>query len=169
MKTMLLLAAFVAMPLVGSATNGRVAFDSATADSLSGTRKAPTSSAASFQGASQGTSPQATSAQGTQAKPHTIAVKFDYDFKLTPACTAKVKEKCVSGFAVYDISGGPTKAFKLMTVPVPDGASGMMKGITATTPPRVFAPGKHLISVTAVDPKGTESGRPAATIWVTIP
>lgn len=109
------------------------------------------------------------SEHGSKSDSHTVTVKFDYDFKHTPACSAKVREKCVSEFVVYDISVGPEKGTKLMTIPVPDGATGLVRGITATTPSRVFSPGRHLISVTAADPSGVESGRPAASIWVVIP
>src|SRR5579862_3293858 len=78
---------------------------------------------------------------------HAITIKFDYDFKKTPACTAKLTKKCVSEFNVYDISSGAQRRFKLLSIPAPNGATGEVQGITGTTPARVFESGKHLIAV----------------------
>jgi hypothetical protein len=99
---------------------------------------------------------------------HTITLKFNYDFKKTPACSEKVTKKCVSQFNVYDISGGQRR-YKLMSIPVPAGATGDVEGITAATPPRVFESGKHLIAVTAAQADGVESNGNVATVWVEIP
>ena len=37
---------------------------------------------------------------------HKITFTFDYDFRVTPACSREVKEKCVQQFNFYEISGG---------------------------------------------------------------
>ena len=63
--------------------------------------------------------------------PHTIAVKFDYDFNQTPACTAQVTQECVKQFVIYDISSGPQNAFKIGTVALPDNPVGKRPGIPA--------------------------------------
>ncbi len=86
---------------------------------------------------------------------HSITLTFDYDFTKTPACSEKVKKKCVAKFSVYDISGD--KPFFLFSAPVPEGAHGLMKGITATSPRMLFAVGKHRIAVSAQEPDGKES------------
>lgn len=86
---------------------------------------------------------------------HSITVTFDYDFTKTPACSDKVKKKCVAKFSVYDISGD--KPYFLFSAPVPDQAQGLVKGITARSPRMLFAVGKHRIAVSAQDPDGKES------------
>jgi hypothetical protein len=86
---------------------------------------------------------------------HSIALTFDYDFTKTPACSEKVKKQCVAKFSVYDISGD--KPYFLFSAPVPDGAHGLMKGITVTSPRMLFAVGKHRIAVSAQEPDGKES------------
>jgi hypothetical protein len=102
------------------------------------------------------TSPVATPPATPSAK-HSITVKFDYDFSRSPVCSAKVTSKCVQQFNVYDVSGGPQHRVKLFSVPVPAGASGQMKGITATSPQLVFEPGTHFFAVTAQPTAGDES------------
>jgi hypothetical protein len=86
---------------------------------------------------------------------HSITLTFDYDFTKTPACSATVKKHCVAKFSVYDISGD--KPYFLFSAPVPEGAHGLVKGITATSPRLLFAVGKHRIAVSARDPDGSES------------
>jgi hypothetical protein len=86
---------------------------------------------------------------------HSITVKFDYDFHLTPPCSPEAKKNCVSEFVVYDISQG--KKIKLTSFPVPAGAKGKVQGISATTPRFEFAKGKHIIAVVARAPDGAES------------
>jgi hypothetical protein len=88
---------------------------------------------------------------------HTITVKFDYDFRRSPVCSANITTKCVQQFNVYDISGGSQNRVKLFSVPVPAGASGRMKGITATSPQLVFEPGLHFLGVSARSVNGDES------------
>lgn len=100
---------------------------------------------------------------------HKITVTFNYDFTRTPACNAEVTKKCVQDFNVYDISGGLKNRTKLMVIPVPAGAHGVMKGIAGTTSPLVFEPGKHLLAVTAQTPQGVESDVRSCSVWVTIP
>ena len=112
--------------------------------------------------------PPPTGAAATQAPPvatppatpsakHSITVKFDYDFSRSPVCSAKITTKCVQQFNVYDVSGGSQHRVKLFSVPVPAGASGQMKGITATSPQLVFEPGTHFFAVTAQPTTGDES------------
>lgn len=100
---------------------------------------------------------------------HTISIHFNYDFTETPVCPAKHGKTCVTQFVLYDISAGLQKRTKLMTFAPPAGASGLVKGITATTPVLVFEPGKHLLAVTAQMSKGDESDPNKCTIWVDIP
>ncbi len=100
------------------------------------------------------------------ANRHTVTVKFDYDFSKTPACPAKSPSKtCVKRFDVYDVSGG---RYKLFTIPAPEGATGMVKGITGRGPERTFEPGTHLIAVTAENATGVESDTNAAKISVEV-
>jgi len=86
---------------------------------------------------------------------HSITVSFDYDFTKNPSCAEKPKLKsCISQFVVYDVSG---PQIKLFTIPVPDGAHGLVKGITGKSPEKTFLPGQHLIAVTALAADGSES------------
>jgi hypothetical protein len=113
--------------------------------------KAGQSSAApQSSGTQQGSNPQ----PGGSAM-HSIAVQFDYDFTKTPACSTKVTTACVKTFDVYDISGD--KPYLLFSIPVPQNAQGVMKGITATSPRMLFAVGKHRIGVSAQMPDGEKS------------
>jgi hypothetical protein len=86
---------------------------------------------------------------------HSITVQFDYDFTKTPACTVKVTTGCVQKFNVYDISG--EKPYLLFSIPAPQNAQGVMKGITATSPRMWFAIGSHRIGVSAQMPDGEKS------------
>lgn len=124
--------------------------------------------------------PAPQSATAAPSVPHTISVKFDYDFDQTPACSSKITHKCVNQFVIYDISGGPDKPFRIGTVPVPDNPTGKKQGITGKSDPRIFEPGRHLIAVTAEEaepasPAGGSQSKPlespvaACTTWVTIP
>jgi hypothetical protein len=103
----------------------------------------------------------------TQSAKHTIVVTFDYDFTAVPACSEKVSKKCIAKFIVYDISG--EKPYKLFTIPVPAGASGKVKGISAESQPLLFESGKHLLGVSAQRESGEESNPHATTVWATIP
>jgi len=100
---------------------------------------------------------------------HSVVVAFDYDFGRTPACTPKIQEHCTAQFVVYDISAGFPRRAKLFTITVPDGAKGVVHGITATSPKLDFESGKHQLAVTAQEPNGTESPSFAATVWIVIP
>lgn len=103
---------------------------------------------------------------------HTITVHFDYDFDRTPACSITPKTPCVQRFVAYDISAGPlpSRRAQLFTIPVPPNAKGAVRGITATSPPLLFEPGKHRIGISAqmADNK-TESFPSKCAIWITIP
>lgn len=103
----------------------------------------------------------------TQSPKHTIVVTFNYDFTAVPACSEKVTKKCIAKFIVYDISG--EKPYKLFTIPVPAGASGKVKGISAESQPLLFESGKHLLGVSAQRESGEESNPHATTFWATIP
>jgi hypothetical protein len=105
-------------------------------------------------GSAQSQTPAPTAASTGSAK-HVITLTFDYDFTKTPACSATVKVHCVAKFSVYDISSH--KPYFLFFAPVPNGAHGLTKGITATSPQLLFAVGKHRIAVSAVEPDGSES------------
>jgi hypothetical protein len=86
---------------------------------------------------------------------HSITVRFDYDFTKTPVCSAKVTAACVQTFDVYDISGD--KPYLLFSIPAPQNAQGVMKGITATSPRMLFSIGRHRIGVSARMPNGEKS------------
>jgi hypothetical protein len=89
------------------------------------------------------------------ASTHTVSVTFDYDFKKNPPCSLKEAPKaCVKEFNVYDISGG---RYKLFSIPVPAGATGLLKGIAGKSAPRLLEEGTHFIAVTAENAAGVES------------
>lgn len=106
--------------------------------------------------------------QETQRK-HKLSFTFDYDFGVTPACSKTVKKGCVQLFNLYDISAGKPKGVKLGSIPVPSGATGFVKGISATTEPLLFESGRHLLAVTAQMPNGLESDSSKCTVWVEVP
>ena len=114
--------------------------------------------------------PQNPTTTPTPAK-HTIAVHFDYDFDRTPACPQGENKRCIQQFVVYDVSSGfsPKKRFQLFTIPVPSGAKGTVKGITGTSPPLSFQPGRHLIGVVAQMPDQKESDVRVCRVAVVIP
>ena len=100
-----------------------------------------------------------------QEATHKICFTFDYDFGVTPACSRAVKQGCVQQFNFYDISQGVSKRVKLGSIPVPAGASGLVKGITGTTESLPFNSGKHRVAVSAQLPDGLESDpRKCATV-----
>jgi hypothetical protein len=100
---------------------------------------------------------------------HTVTVTFDYDFRLTPACSKKVTNNCVQQFVAYDISAGAKQASFLFPIPLPAKPVGAVAGITATSPKLDFESGKHLISVTAQGPDGRQSKKSVCTTWIVIP
>ncbi len=109
---------------------------------------------------------------------HKITVTFNYDFTHQAPCSAEIeakkhrkksKKSCIEDFVVYDISAGLPKRTKLMSIPVPQDARGMVKGIVATTPLLLFETGRHLIAVVAQTASGLESDPNRCTVWVTIP
>jgi hypothetical protein len=106
---------------------------------------------------------------GAQEGMHRISFKFDYDFGSSPACSKKVTTKCVQQFVLYDISAGIDKPTKLGTVPLPEHTKGLVKGITATTEPILFNPGRHMIAVVAKMADGSESDLRRCTTIVKIP
>jgi hypothetical protein len=99
--------------------------------------------------------PAQASPRNNPADQHAITVVFDYDFSKNPSCAEKPASKtCIKQFVVYDASGTRVRLF---SIPVPDSARGMVKGIKGQSPPRFFLPGRHLIAVTAQNAAGTES------------
>ena len=94
---------------------------------------------------------------GTQKSPskHKINFTFDYDFSLTPACSPEVTQGCVQQFNLYEIS--PPHRVKLGSILAPVGATGYVKGISATTKPFLWVPGKHKLAVSAQMANGQES------------
>lgn len=106
-----------------------------------------------------------------QTKPstHTISFTFDYDFRVTPACSPKVTQDCVQQFNFYDISRGIANAEKMGSIPVPAGATGLVKGISGKTESFLFGPGRHKLAVSAQMPSGLESDLRKCTIIVKIP
>jgi hypothetical protein len=110
----------------------------------------------------------ATAGQDANQK-HTITLQFNYDFRLTQACSEKVTKDCVQQFIAYDISAGVANRTKLAVIPVPENAEGFVKGIAAKTPPLLFESGKHLLAVSAQMPNGKESNPILCTAWVQVP
>jgi len=98
---------------------------------------------------------------------HTISLTFDYDFTVTPACSPKMRLGCVQQFNFYDISTGNRE--RLGSVSVPTGATGKVTGISATSEPFLFGPGRHRLAVSAQMPDGTESDLSKCTTIVKIP
>ena len=135
------------------------------------------SSSATSPGTSPGNSPTTPTTEIPDAnKPpetphgqHTVTVTFDYDFRLTPACSKKVVANCVQQFVAYDISAGARKATFLFPIPLPATPVNLVHGITATSPKLDFESGKHLISVTAQGPDGKQSRKSVCTTWIVIP
>jgi hypothetical protein len=105
----------------------------------------------------------------TESGRHSITLRFDYDFRLTPACVSGMEKVCVERFDVYDISAGLDKRTKLASLLVPSGAKGVVKGISVTTPSLLFESGKHLLAVTAHTPEGQESDPLKCATWVELP
>jgi hypothetical protein len=101
---------------------------------------------------------------------HFVTVTFDYDFSKTPACSATVKKACVEEFIAYDISAGVKNRKKLFEIPLPPNPIGPVPGIKWKSPTKLdFESGKHLLSVVAREPDGTESKYRACTTWIEIP
>ena len=119
------------------------------------TSSSPSSGATQSSGTQQDGSLKGTNPPPAGSAQHSITVQFDYDFTKTPACTAKVTKACVQKFNVYDISS--SKPYLLFSIPVPQNAQGLMKGITATSPRMWFAVGNHRIGVSAQMPDGEKS------------
>ncbi|HWO39097.1 MAG TPA: hypothetical protein VNO32_60760, partial [Candidatus Acidoferrum sp.] len=105
----------------------------------------------------------------SQAARHTIAVTFDYDFGIIPACSSEVKLPCIQHFNLYDISAGIPNRVRLGSIPVPSGARGLVKGISGTSESHSFRSGKHMIAVSAQMPNGIESNLSECTTIVKIP
>jgi hypothetical protein len=83
-----------------------------------------------------------------------VTVRFDYDFRQTPACSPRLTRECVRQFNIYDISSGRRMLF---SIPVSPAAVGSVKGISGTSQPLPIAAGEHLLGVTAQSSDGAES------------
>jgi hypothetical protein len=104
-----------------------------------------------------------------QDVPHKITLTFDYDFRVTPACSKEITKACVQRFNYYDISQGIAKRVKLGSMPVPAGASGLVKGISSTTEELQFNSGRHMVAVAAQTSEGAESDLSKCSTIVRIP
>jgi hypothetical protein len=98
-----------------------------------------------------------------------ITFTFNYDFRVTPACSGEVKKACVQQFNFYEISRGIGYRAKLGSIPVPADAKGLVKGISGTSESFLFDPGKHRVAVAAQTPDGTESDLSKCTTIFKIP
>jgi hypothetical protein len=108
----------------------------------------------------------------TTPSTHVIAVKFDYDFGKTRACTKKIKTKCVQQFVIYNVyldAHNQERRIKLGEIPLPENARGVVKGITGKTPPLPFSSGEHKIVVVAEEPGNVQSSPQASSVMVNIP
>jgi hypothetical protein len=92
----------------------------------------------------------------TPPKTHTVRVKFDYNFKRFHSCENKRKAPCLKQFNVYNVTDTGRRIL-LFSIPAPPGAKGEVKDITGASKPLVFAPGQHMIAVTAETDGGGES------------
>jgi hypothetical protein len=97
---------------------------------------------------------------------HRVTLTFNYDFNLSPACSLAPTKNCVKQFNVYDATD--KERVKLFTIPVPADATGLVQGITGTSPLLSFSAGEHTLVVTAQAADGTESDPGAGTIRVQI-
>jgi len=97
---------------------------------------------------------------------HRVTLTFNYDFNLSPACSSAPTKNCVKQFNVYDATD--KQHVKLFSIPVPADATGMVKGITGTSPLLSFRAGEHTLVVTAQAADGTESDSGAGTIRIQI-
>jgi hypothetical protein len=84
-----------------------------------------------------------------------IAVTFDYDFRLTPACSLTLTKNCVKQFNVYDMTD--EGRMKLFSIPVPADAAGFVRGIAGASRPILLPAGEHILAVTAESADGLES------------
>jgi len=100
-------------------------------------------------------------------KTHTIRVNFDYDFRRFHGCTGKDKAPCLKQFNVYNMTD-TGKRILLFSIPAPAGAKREVKDITGTSKPMVFAPGQHMIAVTAQSDQGAESDPHACSTMVNV-
>jgi hypothetical protein len=75
----------------------------------------------------------------------------------------------VQQFNFYEISQGISKRALLGSIPVPAEAKGFVKGISGTTEPFPFDPGRHRVAVAAQMPDGTESDLRKCTTIITTP
>jgi len=100
-------------------------------------------------------------------KPHRIAVKFNFDFTAMHACPVKSAAPCVKEFDVYNVTDAG-KRILLFTILAPRGAKDLVRGIRGTSKPLIFAPGEHMIEVTAVANNGRESKHRACTTMLNI-
>lgn len=94
-------------------------------------------------------------------------MEFRYDFFRDPACPAKKSKRCVKQFNVYNLTD-TGKRYLLFSIPAPKGAGDKSRRISGKSKPLVFAPGKHLIGVSAVNDQGSESNPQDCTIMVDI-
>jgi len=88
---------------------------------------------------------------------HRITFTFDFDFRVTPACSPNMTQECTQQFNLCDISAGISNPRKRGSIPVPVGATGYLKGISATTEPFLWVPGKHRLAVSVQMSNGQES------------
>jgi hypothetical protein len=111
----------------------------------------------------------ATAGGQTSASKHKVTVTFNYDFRATPACSAKVQKNCVQQFNVYDLSAGYKHRTKLFSIPVGTVGEAGVKEISGTSPLILFETGKHLIGMAAQTPENLESDPRVCTTWIEVP
>lgn len=92
-------------------------------------------------------------------------MQFVYDFTAHQGCPAK--SPCVKQFNVYNVTDHGDSIL-LFTIDAPANASGRSVHISGQSKPRAFAPGHHLIAVTAKWDTGPESPTLACAKFVDI-
>lgn len=106
-----------------------------------------------------------TASPQTTHKQHTITVKFVYDFRPHDGCPAKAP--CVKQFNVYNVTEHRQRAL-LFIIDVPHSARGKVFYISGQSKPLTFAPGEHMIAVTAQWDTGAESDLLACTTMIDV-
>ena len=126
------------------------------------------STASNPSGSANGSGAAKTGSSATATtSPHTVTLKFDYNFSVNSACTAKKPTKvCVKEFQVYNLTDKGQRT-KLFTIKAPDGATEMLK-VTGKSEPLPLAPGQRMLAVAAVSNTGKESNTYACTTMIDI-
>jgi hypothetical protein len=98
---------------------------------------------------------------------YNITVKFEYGFTAIHACPIKAAAPCLKQLNVCNLMDNGQRIL-LFTIAAPRRANGIVRGISGSSQALVFAPGQHMIAVTAVTNLGMPSKPPECEIMVNI-